>query len=90
MAVDTFFGSFISHTYERDDGYSTSWPDYFITNSDFVSSFKMIKCPKLGHSLSDHHPLFVNVTFKGFISDPGQKPCDSNKHFTERVNWDQV
>ena len=43
MAVDTFFGSFISHTYERDDGYSTSWPDYFITNSDFVSSFKMIK-----------------------------------------------
>ena len=64
MAVDTFFGSFISHTYERDDGYSTSWPDYFITNSDFVSSFKMIKCPKLGHSLSDHHPLFANVTLK--------------------------
>ena len=36
VAIDTAFHPLIGHTYERDDGQSTSWPDHFLTNSTFL------------------------------------------------------
>ena len=38
VAIDTAFSPLIGHTYERDDGHSTSWPDHFLTNSNFASN----------------------------------------------------
>ena len=45
VAIDTSFRSNIDHTYERDDGHSTSWPDHFLNNSDFALCSKLYACP---------------------------------------------
>lgn len=57
VAVDNSICEHIGHTYEHDDGYSTSWPDHFLTNSEFASNFKSIKSLRCGSNLYDHHPL---------------------------------
>jgi endonuclease/exonuclease/phosphatase family metal-dependent hydrolase len=61
VSIDTAFRPLIGHTYERDDGQSTSWPDHFLTNSAFASNFKVVKSLKLGAYLSDHHPLCADI-----------------------------
>ena len=88
VAVDTAFGPLIGHTYERDDGHSTSWPDHFLTNSSVASKFKLVKSLKYGANLSDHHPLCTDI-----ILDAPPPASINNQHsrqFTPKVNWDKV
>ena len=61
VAIDTAFSPLIGHTYECDDGHSTSWPDHFLANSKFASKFKLIKSLKYGANLSDHHPHCADI-----------------------------
>ena len=70
VAVDTAFHGLIGHTYERDDGQSTSWPDHFLTNSTVASNFKVVKSLKYGANLSDHHPLYADITLTCLFQQP--------------------
>ena len=47
----------ITHTYERDDGLVTSWPDHFLASSSLACNISSVKTLQSGSILSDHFPL---------------------------------
>ena len=53
--------SSITHTYVRDDGVVTSWPDHFLVSQALVDSVHSIHTLQVGCNLSDHLPLFATL-----------------------------
>ena len=76
----------IIHTYERDDGLVTSWPDHFLASS-LACNISSVKTLQSGSILSDHFPLYAELNLHiQFLSS--RKTTLTNT--INKVNWDYV
>ena len=60
----------ITHTYERDDGLITSWPDHFLASASLAGNLFSLRTVQFGSNLSDHLLLFADLARRPVSSTP--------------------
>ena len=88
VSADQSASSHITHTYMRDDGLVSSWPDHFLCNRSFARSLTNIHCLDMGSNLSDHSPLACSLSIDTSCV-PSFTPASSTPA-QPRIAWHKV
>ena len=77
----------ITHTYERDGGLVTSWPDHFLVNSSLAGYVSSVRTLQTGSNLSDHLPLYADLKYQLPLLSI---PKTDHDNAANKVHWEYI